>query len=191
MVWTVLIPLAGQAGQVPLPERTAPDLSVYPWLYLRDSEPPSRRLGFACDSQTCRPVNVPQTPEDGAFRTGAIDLTGDGVAEQVRLEEQQVIIYRDGIETWRGLPEWRVVDLALGDPNDDGRNELLLALWKPDAAGVPRDSTEPSSRASRLSSTKSQAEGLTGALFCASQTPNLYRLYRNHHCCGAGVAQQW
>jgi poly-gamma-glutamate capsule biosynthesis protein CapA/YwtB (metallophosphatase superfamily) len=105
-------------------------------------ELPPRRLGFACDSQTCRPVNVPQTPRTGPFRTGAIDLTGDGVAEQVRLEEQQVIVYCDGIEVWRGLPEWRVVDLALGDPNDDGRSELLLALWKPDAAGVPRDSTE-------------------------------------------------
>jgi hypothetical protein len=85
----------------------------------------------------CRTVNVSQTQEAGAFRPGATDLTGDGVAEQVRLEEQRVIIYRDGIETWRGLPEWRVVDLALGDPNDDGRSELLLALWKPDAAGVP------------------------------------------------------
>jgi hypothetical protein len=107
---------------------------------------PNRRLGFACDSQTvrlssveaCRPVNVPQTPRTGVFRTGAIDLTGDGVVEQVRLEEQQVIFCCGGVEVWRGLPEWRVVDLALGDPNDDGRRELLLALWKPDAAGVPR-----------------------------------------------------
>jgi len=107
---------------------------------------PNRRLGFACDSQTvrlssveaCRPVNVPQVPKTGPFRTGAIDLTGDGVAEQVRLEEQQVIVYCDGVEVWRGLQEWRVVDLALGDPNNDGRSELLLALWKPDAAGVPR-----------------------------------------------------
>jgi hypothetical protein len=107
---------------------------------------PNRRLGFACDSQTvrlssveaCRPVNVPQTPRTGSFHTGATDLTGDGVAEQVRLEEQQVIVCRDGVEVWRGLPEWRVVDLALGDPNDDGRSELVLALWKPDAADVPR-----------------------------------------------------
>jgi hypothetical protein len=30
------------------------------------------------------------------------------------------------------------VDLAPGDPNDDGRSELLLALWKPDAKGVLR-----------------------------------------------------
>jgi hypothetical protein len=107
---------------------------------------PHHRLGFACDSQTvrlssveaCRPVNVPQAPKTGPFRTGAIDLTGDGVVEQVRLEEQQVIVYGNGVETWRGLLEWRVVDLALGDPNDDGRSELVLALWKPDAAGVPR-----------------------------------------------------
>jgi len=101
-------------------------------------ELPPRRLGFACDSQTCRPVNVPQTLRTRSFRTGAIDLTGDGVTEQVRLEEKQVIVYCDGVEVWRGLPEWRVVDLALGDPNDDGRSELLLALCKPDAAGVPR-----------------------------------------------------
>ncbi len=121
---------------------------------------PNRRLGFACDSQTCRPVNVPQTPRTGPFRTGAIDLTGDGVAEQVRLEEQQVIVYHDGVEVWRGLPEWRVVDLALGDPNDDGRSELLLTLWKPDAAGMPRDSTEPSSRDFVELSRVAQAKGL-------------------------------
>jgi len=101
-------------------------------------ELPLHRLSFACDGQRCRLVNMPQPLKTGSFRTGAIDLTGDGVAEQVRLEKQQVIVYHEGIETWRGLPEWRVVDVALGDPNDDGRSELLLALWKPDAAGVPR-----------------------------------------------------
>ena len=111
-------------------------LAVIIWT-LRTGLPP-RRLSFACDRQTCRPADVPQTSRAGPFRTGAIDLTGDGIMEQVRREGEQVLIYRDGVETWRGLPEWRVVDLALGDPNDDGRNELLLALWKPDAAGVPR-----------------------------------------------------
>jgi poly-gamma-glutamate synthesis protein (capsule biosynthesis protein) len=102
------------------------------------NELPSRRLSFACDSQTCRLVNSPHIPGTGLFHAGAIDLTGDGVPERVQRERDQVVIYRDGIETWRGLPEWRVVDLALGDPNDDGRGELVLALWKPDAEGVPR-----------------------------------------------------
>jgi hypothetical protein len=31
-----------------------------------------------------------------------------------------------------------VIDLALGDPNNDGRGELLLALQKPDASGEMR-----------------------------------------------------
>jgi hypothetical protein len=101
-------------------------------------EPPLHRIGFACDGQACQPVEAIQRPVSGPFRTGAIDLTGDGVAEQVRLVGEQVVIYLDGAEVWRGLPEWQVADLALGDPNDDGRGELLLALWKRDAEGVPR-----------------------------------------------------
>jgi hypothetical protein len=101
-------------------------------------QPPPRRLGFACDSQACYPVEaeVPQTPKQGLFGAGGIDLTGDGVPERVRRVGEQVVIYRDGVEVWRSLPEWQVVDLALGDPNDDGRGELLLVFWKPDAAGV-------------------------------------------------------
>jgi hypothetical protein len=56
----------------------------------------------------------------------------------VQLVDEQVGIYHHGVEAWCGLPEWRVVDVALGDPNDDGRGELLLALWKPDAESVLR-----------------------------------------------------
>jgi hypothetical protein len=100
--------------------------------------PPLRHLGFACTGETCYPVDAPKTCGTGLFRAGSVDLTGDGVAELVRLVGQQVVVYQDGVESWRGLPEWRVMDLALGDPNDDGRGELLLALWKPDAQGVLR-----------------------------------------------------
>jgi hypothetical protein len=100
--------------------------------------PPLRHIGFACTGETCYPVDVPETSGTGLFRAGSVELTGDGVAELVRLVGQQVVVYQDGVESWRGLPEWRVVDLALGDPNDDGRGELLLALWKPDAQGVLR-----------------------------------------------------
>ncbi|UCC63624.1 MAG: CapA family protein [Anaerolineae bacterium] len=108
-------------------------------------QPPARRVGFDCAQavspnsvKVCRPVAVPQTLRTGLFFAGAADLTGDGVPEQVQRVKEQVIIYHDGVERWRGLPEWRVVDLALGDPNGDGRSELLLALWKPDAEGGPR-----------------------------------------------------
>jgi hypothetical protein len=96
-------------------------------------QPPPRRIGFACNGQSCHSVEVAQSRQEGLFRVGATDLTGDGVPEQVRMVDEQVVITHHGVEAWRGLPEWRVVDMALGDPNDDGRPELLLALWKPDA----------------------------------------------------------
>ena len=100
--------------------------------------PPPRSIGFACDRAGCRPVEAPNSPEAGPFRSGEIDLTGDGVPEQVRREEGQVVISSAGAETWRSPSEWQVADLTLGDPNDDGRAELLLALYKPDAAGIVR-----------------------------------------------------
>jgi hypothetical protein len=100
--------------------------------------PTAPRVGFACDEEGCRQVEILQKTAEGPFRAGAIDLTGDGVPEQVRLAEGQVAVRRDGIEVWRGLPEWQVADLALGDPNDDGRGEILLALWKQDAEGEMR-----------------------------------------------------
>jgi hypothetical protein len=31
-----------------------------------------------------------------------------------------------------------VVDVALGDPNDDGRYEIMLAIWRKDGAGYER-----------------------------------------------------
>ncbi len=45
---------------------------------------------------------------------------------------------QDGAEAWRSPSDWTVVDVALGDPNQDGRYELLVAFWRDDAAGVPR-----------------------------------------------------
>jgi len=101
-------------------------------------EPPPRRIGFACDDQGCRSSNVSHAPSAGLFQAGALDLTGDGVPERVQRVGEQVVVYHQDTEAWRSPPEWRIVDLALGDPNDDGRGELLLALWQPDAEGVPR-----------------------------------------------------
>jgi hypothetical protein len=49
-----------------------------------------------------------------------------------------VTIWQDGAIIWESPGAWQVVDVALGDPNDDGRGELLLALWQRDAEGVLR-----------------------------------------------------
>jgi hypothetical protein len=71
------------------------------------------------------------------YWSGTVDLTGDGVPEIVRREGERAAIYQDGDErpVWESPPDWRVADLALGDPNDDGREELLLALYKPSGPG--------------------------------------------------------
>lgn len=99
-------------------------------------QPLPAHLGFSCDPDTCRPVaQVLSTGQSGRFWGGEIDLTGDGLPEKIRRIQEQVTIYRSGTVVWCSDPAWRVVDLALGDPNDDGRWEALLALWKPDDQG--------------------------------------------------------
>jgi hypothetical protein len=107
--------------------------------------PAPERAGFACsrsaetkDSVRCQPAPAPQEPQTGLFWSGSIDMTGDGRPELVRREAEQIVIYQDGEAIWRGLPEWHVVDLALGDATDDGRLEAILALWKADESGVLR-----------------------------------------------------
>jgi hypothetical protein len=106
------------------------------------------RLGFQCEvldkygGEACHAVETPQTAGIGPFVAGAIDLRGDGVLEQILRENDQVLVYRNGAEAWRSLPDWQIVDMALGDPNDDGRGEILLALWKtPDVSTVEPPAT--------------------------------------------------
>jgi hypothetical protein len=56
----------------------------------------------------------------------------------VRHEGESVVVYEGGTAVWRTPADWRVVDAALGDPNDDGRYEIMLALWRFDEAGYER-----------------------------------------------------
>jgi hypothetical protein len=103
-------------------------------------EPAPHRLCFVCDDEACRSLEcsrwATQQVGSGLFWDGSIDLTGDGLPEHVRRVGEQVIIRQGNVEAWRSPATWRVVDLALGDPNDDGRSELLLALWKPGLDGL-------------------------------------------------------
>jgi len=88
----------------------------------------------ACEAAPCAPGGPPAIP----FTTDEIDLTGDGVPETVHREDSRVWIEEDGERVWKTTDTWEVVDVALGDPNDDGRGELLLAFWRDDAEGIPR-----------------------------------------------------
>jgi hypothetical protein len=99
-------------------------------------QPP--RLGFLCDGSTCSPADAPQAGQTGLFYAGQIDLTGDGRPETVRREGSRVTVYEAGTLAWCSPEGWQVVDAALGDPNDDGRYEIMLALWQKDGAGYLR-----------------------------------------------------
>jgi hypothetical protein len=93
---------------------------------------------FNCSTEGCREIKGTHSGVAGQFVSGEIDLTGDGVPEVVTLKDAEIAIVQDGAEVWRSEPTWTVVDAALGDPNQDGRFEVLLAFWRDDAAGVPR-----------------------------------------------------
>ena len=115
----------------PRPRWMKPDAAAA----LLDRILPPERLGFACSAETCEPVAVPSELRRGILGSGATDLTGDGVPEIIRRQGQAVEILQEGRSVWRSLPEWQVRDLALGDPNHDGRFEVLLAVDKPAASG--------------------------------------------------------
>lgn len=103
---------------------------------------------FTCTEVTCEPAPVNACDEsshqgvyaspEARFTSGIIDLTGDGVPETVQRDGTQVHIEQDGVEVWRTPSNWEVVDATLGDPNDDGRGELLLAFWREDDPGMLR-----------------------------------------------------
>jgi len=105
-------------------------------------------LCFTCTEVTCQsaapttcgepPGQQAGTASDARLTSGEIDLTGDGVPELVRRVGTQVRIEGDGVEVWRTPPDWAVIDVALGDPNDDGRGELLLAFRREDNEGTSR-----------------------------------------------------
>jgi hypothetical protein len=100
--------------------------------------PAPRRVGFACEPEGCATVAVSQGERQANFSSGEIDLTGDGVAELIQLAGHELSIAENGQEVWRSPGEWQVVDVALGDPNDDGRGELMLAILRPDPDGFVR-----------------------------------------------------
>lgn len=83
-----------------------------------------------------RNLSLPERP-----RRLPIDLRGDGQPLLATLDERGMVEVRERLTPesaalWHNEgPEWRVTRVDAGDPNDDGRLELALLLWKPDEAG--------------------------------------------------------
>jgi hypothetical protein len=98
--------------------------------------PQPETLAWRCSGQECAPASVPSSSSGGRFTAGEIDLSGDGAPESVTLDAGRLRIEGSGFPDWESPDEWWVNDLAAGDPNRDGRQELLLALQKPDRSGV-------------------------------------------------------
>jgi poly-gamma-glutamate synthesis protein (capsule biosynthesis protein) len=97
---------------------------------------PTQRLAFNCVEDACERVEIQGDSRNGIFASGAIDLTGDGVPEIIRRQGEALEIVQGGRTVWRSPTEWQVRDLALGDPNRDGRYEALLAVEKTSAPGA-------------------------------------------------------
>lgn len=121
---------AGRRPRLLPPERAAD------WAAQRQAD---TQLSFVCREDGCQATPaLSQAAGSGLFWGGAGDLTGDGRPELARRVGDRITIYQAGQPVWQSPPTWRVVDADLGDPNDDGRTELMLALFRADAQGIER-----------------------------------------------------
>ncbi|NTW00585.1 MAG: VCBS repeat-containing protein, partial [Oscillochloris sp.] len=74
----------------------------------------------------------------------SIDLRGNGQPLWARLDTKGVVTLTDGASSdapvvWTNeSSRWRFTHIASGDPNDDGRAELILLLWQQDTTGQLR-----------------------------------------------------
>jgi len=100
----------------------------------------SNRQGWRWDGTTFVETKVP----DGTILSPpptelAVDLRGDDEPLQVTLKDGLAQVWDGGNEVWRNEAEqWHVAGMAAGDADNDGRYEVLLRLWKPDADGTLR-----------------------------------------------------
>lgn len=128
-----------QAGPQPrLNCKGGPNCPDSPLPAVKKAASPTKTARFTCQNGACSQTVQGADHEDqssGIFRSGQIDLTGDHLAEEIRLEDHRVKVYEQGKLAWMSPEEWRVLDLTLGDPDADGRGDLVLALEKPNRDG--------------------------------------------------------
>jgi poly-gamma-glutamate synthesis protein (capsule biosynthesis protein) len=96
---------------------------------------------YQCEGLVCAEAQTPQglVFSGGVFEAGAADLDGDGQPETITLEGGRLQVREpNGTLAWESPLRWLVVDAALGDPDWDGRPDLVAIFWKADKAGVLR-----------------------------------------------------
>jgi hypothetical protein len=129
--------VAGTRPALAAPDQAGALLERIGFNVIDEITPQPETSAWRCDSKGCNPANeLVESTGEGIFSAGESDLDGDGKPEQVSLQSGQVHIAGNGLPAWASPPEWQVSDLVLGDVNNDGRQEVLLALRKPDSSGV-------------------------------------------------------
>ncbi len=72
--------------------------------------------------------------KDVIIKTLYSDLDFDGEDELIEQRDATISIYRKNQDeynlVWESNPEWNVNDFLVGDINQDGRDELLILLWR-------------------------------------------------------------
>lgn len=63
------------------------------------------------------------------------NLDQDNYREQYVLRHRHLTIIEKGKEIWSSPPGWQVGQLLLADANNDGRDDLVLTLWKKGSFG--------------------------------------------------------
>lgn len=99
---------------------------------------PTAWLAFQSTPDGYQAVPLDASPDYSPDAPLQADLDADGAPETVYREGKRVRVERDGATVWESDPAWTVVDVAVGDLFNDYRQEVLMALWKPDAADTPR-----------------------------------------------------
>lgn len=61
----------------------------------------------------------------------ATDLNGDGIPEEIHLNDARVELWQGQYTIWSSPQEWEVQKASLGDLNLDGDPELILLVWRP------------------------------------------------------------
>jgi poly-gamma-glutamate synthesis protein (capsule biosynthesis protein) len=108
-------------------------------------DPAATTTAWRWNGVAAEPTNLPNTIMPAVAPTRLpVDLRGDGVPVWAELDALGVVTIRDGPKgaapiLWQNEdPNWRFTRIAAGDPNDDGRAELILLLWQADADGQLR-----------------------------------------------------
>ncbi len=128
-------PITNEAGrtttELATPEAVVPDTRV-------SSGGPTH--AWRWNGTTFAPVAVPEgTMLPPSPQQLEVDLRGDGVPLHATLGDGVVQVRDETHVVWQNEAiTWNVTGMDAGDVDNDGRFELLLRLWKPDADGVMR-----------------------------------------------------